>query len=411
MELSPVKKILIITSGQPSLNPRLIKEADTLASKGHEVTVLYAYWNDWGTKFDQELIPSKKWKAVCVDGDPHKKKITYFFSRLIHKSAKLTNRKTRGKYLAELAIARSGYYLIKAAKKYPADIYIGHNLGALAATVKAAKVNKKPCGFDLEDLHRYEVSDDKNHPDVVLKSILENRYITQTNYLTASSPLIAEAYQQLFPDKHPVVLLNVFPNNFNIQQPEINSDGPIRLFWFSQTIGLNRGIQDLLSALLLVKDYSFELHLLGYLSPEVRSTLVNSGPTNIHFHDPMAPDELSAFASQFDIGFALEPAFSINNNLALSNKIFTYMQAGLAVVASDTAAQLRLLEEYPAIGKVYPKGNAAALADILRYYHEHRDRLLESRKAALAVAQRDLNWEKESCKLLNLVDQTLADFE
>ncbi|MEO6850572.1 MAG: hypothetical protein ABI203_06320, partial [Mucilaginibacter sp.] len=71
------KKILLVSSGQPSLNPRLVKEADSLADAGYNVTVLYAYWNDWGTKFDTDLIASKQWKAICAGGSPGQKKFIY----------------------------------------------------------------------------------------------------------------------------------------------------------------------------------------------------------------------------------------------------------------------------------------------------------------------------------------------
>jgi glycosyltransferase involved in cell wall biosynthesis len=403
-------KIVFISSGQPSLNPRLVKEADVLADAGYDVTVLYAHWNDWGAALDKSLLAAKKWKAICIGGDPHQKSGIYFLSRLIHKFAKIVNKKSGGKSLAELAIARSGYFLIQEAKKHPADLYIGHNLGALAATVKVAKSNKKPCGFDAEDFHRNEVSDDPNDPDVILKTCLEDRYIPQVDYLSASSPSISAAYQQLFPDKNPVTLLNVFPSNPGIKQPEINYTNPVKLFWFSQNIGIKRGLENVIKALQLLKNYPFELHLLGYLSEETKDIfkeLMDDQPIHIHYHEPIPADQLTAFSAQFEIGLALEPGFSRNNDWALSNKIFTYLQAGLAIVASDTTAQDELLNQFPTIGKCYQKGNPQSLADVLLYYHQHRDELLETRKAALITAREKLNWENESQKFLNQVKQTL----
>ena len=401
----------MITSGQPSLNPRLVKEADALAGAGYEVTVLYAYWNDWGTKFDKELIPTKKWKAICVGGDPYQKKQIYFFSRMIYGFAKMMSRKSNAKYLAEWAISRVSYFLSREAKKHDADIYIGHNLGALPAPVKAANVNKKPCGFDAEDFHRYEMTDDKADYDVLIKSALEDRYFPKVDYLTASSPLIAEGYQQLFPDKKPVVILNVFPRNLNVKQPVLNTNGPIKLLWFSQTIGPSRGIEDIIGALQLLKSNTFELHLLGYLSEEIRSQyidrLIDKQQVSVHFHEPINPDKLPAFSSRFDIGLALEPGFSINNNSALSNKIFTYLQAGLGIIASDTSAHSDFIAEYPAIGKIYKKGDHRALANILLDYHQNREKLLESRLAAFDTASKKLNWENESKKFLAVVEQTL----
>src|SRR5882757_8628859 len=108
------KKIVIITSGQPSLNPRVVKEADALAEAGYKVTLLYAYWNDWGTRHDKQLLAEKKWQAIRIGGDPKQKSLSYFFSRLIYKTGTLLLR-TTGYYsrFSELAVARSSYFLIK----------------------------------------------------------------------------------------------------------------------------------------------------------------------------------------------------------------------------------------------------------------------------------------------------------
>ena len=415
MSLSQVKKILLISSGQPSLNPRLVKEADALADAGYDVTVLYAYWNEWGTGFDKELLPSKKWKAICTGGDPLQKNGIFFLSRLIHKIAKTVNQKTGAKYLIELAIARASYFLLREAKKYRADLYIGHNLGALPATVKAAKANKKPCGFDAEDFHRFEVSDNINDTDVILKTKLEDRYLPHVDYLTVSSPLIAEKYKHLYPDKKPVVILNVFPRDLNIQSPELNSEAPIRLFWFSQTIGPGRGIEDVIAALLLLKEYPFEIHLLGHLSVEMQNAFINKiagiESVNLYLHPPIPPDDITAFASQFDIGLASENSVPLNRDICLPNKIFTYIQAGLAVMASDTSAQSKLLNEYPGIGKVYKKRDVEALSAALLYYHQNWEKLFETRKASLELARAKLNWETESQSFLATVEKTLTSFE
>jgi glycosyltransferase involved in cell wall biosynthesis len=368
--------------------------------------VLYAYWNAWGTAFDKELILSKKWKAVCVGGNPINDSSTYLFSRLLHKVAKSLNKLSGGRYLPGLTIARADYHLTHEARKHQADLYIAHNLGALPAAVKAAKANKKPCGFDAEDFHRFEVSDDKSNPDVILKIHIEDRYIPQLDYLTASSPLIAKAYEQLYPDKKPVAILNVFPENSNIKPPNLNAADPIRLFWFSQTIGLNRGIEDVLSVLSGLKDQAFELHLLGHLPAEAKDIFSNDS-LSIYFHEPVAPDDIIPFASQFDIGLATEDKTPLNRDICLTNKIFTYIQAGLAVIASDTSAQQQLFNEYPGIGKTYQKGNIKTLTDILLNYHQNRQQLFETQKAALLLAREKLNWETEKEKFLSVIKEVL----
>src|ERR1017187_2996597 len=62
-------KICLLTPGQPSTNPRLVKEADALATAGFDVTVVYAHWESWATKADAALLATRKWSHIRVGGD------------------------------------------------------------------------------------------------------------------------------------------------------------------------------------------------------------------------------------------------------------------------------------------------------------------------------------------------------
>jgi glycosyltransferase involved in cell wall biosynthesis len=403
------KKIVLVSSGQPSLNPRLVKEADALSSAGYEVTVLYAYWNEWGTIYDEQLLLSKQWTAIRIGGSPGHNRITYYLSKLIYTLSRLAFKKNIATiFIPEDAVARSSFFLMRGVKKNKADLYIAHNLGALPAVVFAAKKNNKPCGFDAEDFHRYETSNDNNDQDVVLKTLIENKYIPQVNYLTASSPQIAQAYQQLFPLLKPVTILNVFTKSTFTKSHTVNTQ--LKLFWFSQTIGPNRGIEDIAKALKLLNKPDIELHLLGN-QPAYSKNFINEiskGEINISFHAPISSDDIINFASQFDLGLALETHQPVNRDICLTNKIFTYLQAGLAIVASDTKAQRELLNKNPGIGRVYPQGNAQALADILLDYYQNRTLLIAAQNEALRLARAQYNWEVESLKFLDVVKNTLS---
>ena len=403
-------KILLITSGQPSLNPRLVKEADALTNAGYDVTVLYAYWNDWGTKFDEEHLPDKKWKAIRVGGDPLQKPVKFLFSRILHKAAKSFYKKTGIPFLAEPAASRSTYFLMQEAKKYKADLYIGHNLGALPAAVVAAKKHQAKCGFDAEDFHRQEVSDDVNSLHYKLTKYIEDKYLSQTDYITTSSVLINAKYQQLYPNKDITTILNVFPKSPHVNLKSIPPKGPIKLIWFSQTVGKKRGIENIIKALQLLDNERFELHLLGSAGEEIKNEFANlaqNASKSLFFHPPIAPDKLIEFISQFDIGLACETGFSLNNTLALSNKIFTYLQAGLAILSSDIPSQKQLLEQNPGIGSVYENNNIDSLIGILAEYEANRQKIIDNCDAAFKLGQEKYNWENESQTFLNLVNKTL----
>ena len=406
-----MKKVLLITSGQPSLNPRLVKEADALAEKGFKVTVLYQYWNLWGTKLDEGLLKTKKWKVIRVGGDPDKEKVNYNVSRIIHKVSRIIFQKMGLKAAAIGAIARSSYHLIKTAKKIKADIYIGHNLGALPATIFAADFHKRKCGFDAEDFHRQETSDEQEHPDVKLNKYLEDRFFPHLNYLTTASPLITEQYKKLYPDLNISTITNVFPKEdtiFNLSDEE-----PLKLFWFSQTVGVDRGLEDVLKAIGLLPYLAIELHLLGSVSAKVKKELLSIADAahtehyKIIFYDPIDSDRITTFASQFHIGLATETGVPFNRDICLTNKIFTYIQAGLVVLASDTQAQKQLLNTYPGLGAIYERGNIGEITSLIEKYYNNRNLLNKQKFTAYQLGKDKLNWEEESKKFIGIVELQL----
>jgi len=402
------KKIVIVTSGQPSLNPRAVKEADALYNAGYDVLMIYQFWNAWGTKLDETLLAGKKWKAIRVGGTPGKGFVTYWLTRIFHKGCQVLYRLTNGKWIApELVIGRCTAWLTREARRHKADLYIAHNLAALPATVKAAKKFNSKCGFDAEDFHRNETTNDPASDDVKLKSAVEDHYIPQIDYLSVSSPGIGEAYKQIFPGIEPVVILNVFPLQTKIQLNETPTSSKLKLFWFSQTIGPGRGLEDIFNALAQLDNDQIELHLLGDLPPSSKGYLADTaaGVQGLHIHSPVAPDELFEFASKFDIGLALETDYCLNRDIALTNKIFTYMQAGLSIIASNTSAQKQLMENHPGAGKVYEKRNVAMLAEMVKNYFDDRTQLLHTKKESRATACSELNWERESQVFLKTVNK------
>lgn len=406
------RKIVIITSGQPSLNPRLIKEADLLAELGDDVTVLYQYWNNWGTELDHAILKDKKWKAVKVGGDPIHQKISYWITRLRHKVFnKLVVTFGLIYNWPEFAVGRCAVDLTKKAKKIKADIYIAHNLAALPAAVKAAKKYNAYCGFDAEDFHRQEVSDDLQSLHYQLVKYIEDKYLQTTDYVSAASPKIADHYKALYPQLNPVTINNVFPIKNLVNFEDKTNTKELKLFWFSQTIGQKRGIEDAIAAIGLLKNTDVSLTLLGDINPmqlHYFKTLANDVGLNssqLQILAPVQPDHIFKLAQNYDIGLALETGFCLNNNIALSNKIFTYLMAGLAIIASETAAQKEFLSTYSTVGKSYPIHNIKAFAKIIDFYINHKDQLTQAKKQAYLLAKNQLNWENESVKFLKLINK------
>lgn len=411
------KKIVLVTSGQPSLNPRLVKEADALQDAGYDVTVIYLYWNDWATKADVKLFEHRRWKAKRVGGDPAIDNFLYLFTRGVYKISKQLCKLTGiADNAAELAVGRAAWLLSKAACMYPADLYIGHNLAALPAVVKAAKKNHAKCGFDAEDFHRNETSDDPENFSVRLSTFIEEKYFPRLDYLTSSSPEIASKYQQLFPLQKTAAILNVFPRYKGKKSDPWDRNTALKLFWFSQSVGLSRGIQDIISSMRILEKEHIEFHILGSIDREVKlvldriiANLSFNIPPKIIYHHLIDPDKLFEFASQFDIGIASEPGFSMNNNIALSNKLFTYIHAGLAVLVSDTVSQNNFIGNNPEVGLVYKRGDANSITEIIIAYLNKPELINTAKAHAYQLGQNTLNWENEQKKFLSIIREILNE--
>ena len=403
-----MKKIVLVTVGQPSVNPRIVKEADAFAGAGHEVTVIYSYVIKWASDADKVLFQKVKWHYIEAGGSPKNKTALYFYTKLRNRAAMYIGQilKTHKHFIAERIQARAYDELLDTAKKIKADWYIGHNLGALPVAVKAAKFHGAKAGFDFEDYHRGE-SDERDKTILNRITCLEEKYIPALNYYSTSSKMITDDTQRNFPGfaGSVITLRNCFPLS---QQPPFrikeSADHTLHLFWFSQTIGLNRGLEVFIDALKFLKDPAIQLTLAGRCDENMEEYIKTNASEilpQIHFAGIVQPEELPAFAAQFDVGLAIELSEPYNRDICLTNKVFTYLTAGNAIILSQTKMQAAFNDEYK-VGESFPVGDVKGLVACIQFYRD-AEMLNKQRLHNYALAKEALNWEKESEKLLAVI--------
>ena len=411
-------RICLITTGQPSSNPRVVKEADALADAGHHVRVISAYWADWADAADRRWVGTRPWSCEYVGGHPRSQRPGYLRTRLRHGISKFAVRHLRSSILidalAHRALSRTTPELISAACRKKADLYIAHNLGALPAAVIAARNYAAVAGFDAEDLHGQERSSTNAEcAEERINRQVEERLIGQCRYLSASTPEISDAYAARYGFEPPLSLLNVFPLR---QQPAHRigkKSESLRLYWFSQTIGRHRGLEDVVRAMGRNNANGYELHLQGVWQPGYQEFICKLASEcgvrkeAIVSHGPGLPDDMPRLASEFDVGLSLEQPLSENRNLCLSNKIFTYLLAGNAIVATNTVAQSRLAKSISEAVKVYPPGDIDGLASILDMWRNDRASLEKFRLNAWRAGHEQYNWDSEKKKFLERIGSIL----
>src|SRR6187401_1014366 len=127
-----LRRVCLVTTGQPSTNPRLVKEADALAAAGYLVTVVGAFGGDWAIEADRSLLATRTWPFDLIDWRRERQPLLFWKSRVRQRVAQPLSAWSRAPIeWAEAAVARPAPELAREAMQHPADLYIAHNLGAL----------------------------------------------------------------------------------------------------------------------------------------------------------------------------------------------------------------------------------------------------------------------------------------
>jgi glycosyltransferase involved in cell wall biosynthesis len=140
--------------------------------------------------------------------------------------------------------------------------------------------------------------------------------------------------------------------------------------------------------------YEGEAHVvfLGYgeFADDLRN-LASSSP-RIHFHEPVAHDEVVPIIRSADVGLCLIEPVSLSDKYCLPNKLFEYILAELPVIASNLPDITMLLSSYG--GGICIENGDEALTDAITAIEQGRVELpLPSPDA------KDLAWEQQRERL------------
>ncbi len=230
-----------------------------------------------------------------------------------------------------------------------------------------------------------------------------------TAVITVSDGIAARLVQRYGLRATPVVLRNVCdlqPGGHGGLRERVGLGPDARIVLHQGAPAVGRGCDVLIRAMAHVPDA--DLVFLGDGAPpyvdELRALAVAEGIADrVHFTPSVALADLLANTAEADVGVTLLQDTCENHHLALPNKLFEYLAAGVPVVAAALPEVARIVDDHR-VGVTVQQDDPHAVAAGLR-------QVLAERTASGALADRAaaagqaLSWTHERDRLLGLYDR------
>jgi glycosyltransferase involved in cell wall biosynthesis len=394
----------------------VVKEAEALAAVGNNVEVLGSGVSPEYRERDARLVKGRKWKFTdLMAGQSAYGKLMQRTKRFLgYQAHRLLGWENRWQ-LGPMAEA-----LLKEGRKRRADLYIAHSEAGMWAAEQLRREGKR-VGVDMEDWFSEDLLPEarKSRPIQLLKT-LEKNLLCHGAYSSCTSEAMADALVKEYGCRRPTVIRNVFPikdregldgrwkdrpgmakwmqkNDPTMERPK---EAPISIHWFSQTIGPGRGLEILFQALDGMEG-NWELHLRGNLKGYegwLKEVCPNGARQRLTVHGLVENEELLSRIAEHDIGYAGELKEPPSRDLTITNKLFQYLQAGLAVVASDTTGQKEVAKEAQGAICHFQTGHFIRLKEQFENLLRSPHVLCQAKQAAWGRAG-NLCWEKEKQRI------------
>lgn len=382
-------KVTLLTASPLCKNPRVLKEARTLAERGFATRVLTVRSNAVCEELDRELLAGAGFEKQVVENSPA--------ARLLTKAA----RKGGGRGLLAPFSLGPWLALSRAFRRDRADLTLVHTELPLCIL---ARQPKQAALVDFEDWYSEDLLPEarRERPLSYLRGA--EAAVLRRHRCYTTSEALAVALEANYGCPRPAVVRNVFP--LQASPSPCSCGTPVRLVWFSQTIGAGRGLEEFL-VLLRQTERVVQLTLVGSVADDYLAGLHALLGQPIQHQPAVAPEALPALLSGFDVGLALELATPPSRDLTITNKVFQYLNAGLAVISTDTRGQREVFA--PSMGLLL-EGQRAQGETVarLRAFLEDASCVSAAKRANRVLAEQRYCWEREAETWLGLVRSSLG---
>lgn len=365
------------------LNPfthdaRVMKEAQTLASKGHRVTV----------------------NALWSPGLPVRETIDDI------QIVRIRLKSREGRHIPFAVWLELVPAFTRAIRLQKPAVVHGHELNALIPARFAAKMCRARLIYDS---HEFEMgrSGEKSRAASwkrFLWKLVEGYLIRRSDAVLTVSPSIAKELRRIYKVPLPDVIMNC-PALIELPQAGrlhlwlgIPPECPIILF--QGVLSQGRGLEIIVQAISGISGCHLVMVGEGPLRSELDSLAQKLNCSDrVHLPGQVPLRDLLEYTRDASLGVCLTQNTCLNHFYSLPNKLFEYLMVGVPALASDFPDMRRIVEEN-GIGVVVDPANVESITLVVDQLLADPMQLKEMAVKARAAAETRYNWGIEAGKLL-----------
>jgi hypothetical protein len=397
-------KILFVSPADLYSTPRLIRNAFSLAGAGHEVNIMLPYKRkeDEGRDLAIALPKNCSLLPIRLYG---KNGMLSFQWKTYKKIAAIVYNLLKTPRIAGLSMAYGIGKMRRELASLEPDLIIAQQHPVAPISLERATSLGIPLFIDMEDV----LSEEPSSQRLAAKQIEETCLSKATRVLTMSN-----------------AAANFFDTRYSLKSPSIalhNSTSPLEkegfssytkaakgvasIYWFGKTIGPHSCALELLHANLSL-GAPFHIALRGKLDPVYCSNLAevaaeHGASSTLSILEPQPIEQMLSLASEHDIFYGSQPPGSLFHELAIGNKIFTGLQAGMVMLVQDTEAHRLLFGDMKKGIFYYDLRVENSLRNCLQQIFASTSDL-KSFKIYNREASKQWSWNRESRRLIDAVN-------
>lgn len=384
-------KVLMLVATTVATDTRVLREAGTLVAAGHEVHII-------GRSVPTDFVPPAGITVSSVgtssvfraEGTPSLSGVTLPPHMRFARWMLLPQHRAS-------AFGRWAAGAVEDARGREFDVVHAHDFTALEAGAQLADERGALLVYDTHELWSGRPREYRPTPLMDRRERrVEASLGSRADAVVTVGQGVAEALTQRYGWDHITVVRNTFPQLTRPAVPDAGSHGPRGLIYAGR-LAAYRELETIAEASPRLARLGLPVVLRG---PADQTWLASFDRKAARLAPSVTPDDVTALLAAEGLVLVTHSDTWENHRLALPNKLFHAVQAGVPVVATDVGELARTVREH-GIGELYTPGDPDSLVEAARRAITEYDTLVDNVRAATP----HLSWETDAARLIGLYDR------